>query len=130
MRKILLVLLIVGTFCSGAFAAESGDMYLRRDVFEARMDAFEAKLDAMEAKNQLRIEQILREIQKIDAKYLVLDERTNGIERSVNWLIGIWGVIIGLPLLQKFWEFLKDKTRSQSITLDDVKKLIAESKMS
>ena len=166
MRKIIFVgLLMVGIFCSGAFAANSDDVYLRRDVFEARMDAFEAKMNAFEIKMNAFVQQIQLENEKFrteikseiqgvkselqseiknvksdlqseiqnvksDLREQIarIDERTGNTLHVVYWILASLAVIIALPSVQKLliWWYDSKKRSAQSVTLDDVKKLLDE----
>ena len=184
MRKIIFVgLLMVGIFCSGAFAANSDDVYLRRDVFEARMDAFEAKMNVFEIKMDAFVQQIQLENEKFrteikseiqgvkselqseiknvksdlqgvkselqseiknvksdlqseiqnvksDLREQIarIDERTGNTLHVVYWILASLAVIIALPSVQKLliWWYDSKKRSAQSVTLDDVKKLLDE----
>ena len=58
MKKLLLSLTLVLTFCFSAFGAASDDVYLRRDIFKAKMDALMAEI-------RLGNEQLRNELQKL-----------------------------------------------------------------
>ena len=121
MKKILLVLSMLAMFCSGAVASESGDVYLRRDVFEAKMDAFMSEIRLGNERLERRID--------------VLDEKIEGLKTSVYWaLAGItialasFGITIALPVLQKFFQAREVKQYEPLFTsaeIEVLKRLIA-----
>ncbi|MBR1437773.1 MAG: hypothetical protein IJ587_04475 [Synergistaceae bacterium] len=58
MKKILITLLITATVSTSALGATSNDVYLRQDIFEAKMDAFIAEIKLMneQTRTELRKE--------------------------------------------------------------------------
>ncbi len=128
MRKILLMLLIVGLFCSGASAVESGDIYLHRNELE----------NILELNNLKLLQEFDKRFNELEKQIVRIDEHVKNVETNIGWilsflgaLIAFFGVVVGVPTVQKFLQWIKEnKNTRQSITLDDVKKLIAESKMS
>ena len=75
-KKIFMALFFVLVFVPFAFAATSGDneIYLRRDVFEAKMDAFMAEI-------RLGNEQLRREMQEMEAR---LDNKIQGVKSELH----------------------------------------------
>ena len=123
MRKILLSLVLIATlYCSGVYGVTSDDVYLRKDVFEAKMDAFMAEIRG--------------DIKELSAR---IDGRIDSLEKRIDdshnffylILVGL-GVLIAMPFMQKLHierEIKREKT-VQILTVDDVKKLINEAMMS
>ena len=75
---VMIHLLVFGTACYGAV---SDDVYLRRDVFEAKMDAFMSEIRFMN--EQLRGE--IREVNaKIDTVEKNLNARIDSVEKNLN----------------------------------------------
>ena len=74
MKKFLTALLLVFILASVSCAASSNDVYVRQDVFDAKMDLLFAKIDALET--------------KMDAKFDALESRLNakidGVETRLN----------------------------------------------
>ena len=130
MRKILLSLMLIATlYCSGVYGATSDDVYLRKDVFDAKMDAFMAEIRGD-----------IKELSaRIDGRIDSLEKRIDGVDKRIDdshnffylILVGL-GVLIAMPFIQKGLEKreLQKEQSSQSFTLDDVKKLINEAIMS
>ena len=76
MRRIILAIVFLIVTSVSAFGATSDDVYLRRDVFDAKMDAFMA---TMRLENQNMLIQIRKELDerfaKVDEKFAKVDER-------------------------------------------------------
>ena len=136
MKKLLLAVLCL-SMLSPAYGA-SEDVYVRQDVFDAKMEAFmaeirgefqviNAKLEALdkritdsEAHTSARIE---------DLKMLTVN-RIDDLKTIVYWGLSILGLMIGFAIFgPSFGEFLRN-LRKPSITLEDVQRLIAEAKLS
>ena len=130
MRKILLSLMLIATlYCSGVYGATSDDVYLRKDVFDAKMDAFMAEIRGD-----------IKELSaRIDGRIDSLEKRIDGVDKRIDdshnffylILVGL-GVLIAMPFMQKLHierEIKREKT-VQILTVDDVKKLINEAMMS
>ena len=131
MKSIFLSLLLVLVFCFSAFGASSGDVYLRQDVFEARMYAFMSEIRREFDKQLHDIEKQVSEIrgdikamneridgnyqalnERIDGNYQALNERIDGnyqalnkrIDDSYNFfylIIVLLGLVIAMPFIQK-----------------------------
>ena len=150
MKKIFFTIIFV-FYAFSAYGASSDDVYLRKDVFEAKMDAFmaeirgefkglyaridglEKRIDDLDSKLSTRISdldvKLSTRISDLDSK---LSTRNDGIDKRIDNLQNVFdlvlvliGVIIALPFVQKGFEKLKEN-RKQSLTLEDVKKLIEE----
>ena len=144
MKKLFLTLSFILSFNSFSFAAVSSDVYLRQDVFEAKMDAFMAEV-------RLGNEQIRREIDKrfsevdkrfnevdkqfsevdkrfteLNARIDLIDERTDSTKTTVYWILAILAAIVALPSVQRLlqWHEMKLQNSAPAFTLDDIKKLI------
>ena len=142
MKKMLISLLLVLIFNFAAYGAASDDVYLRRDVFEAKMDALmaEIRLGNEQLRNELRSEiqsvktelhseiqevknELQTEIQGLSSKIDVLDERTRGTERTVYWGLAFFGIFIVLvSFAPGIAEFIKTLRKPQ-LTIEDVEKI-------
>ena len=140
MKKFLVTLFMIFVLSTASYGA-SEDIYVRQDVFDAKMEALFVRLhgeitslsERMEGnyaslsermdKNLAEFKAIANEI-KGDVK--ALDARISNVESNVSWWIG--GVTLFLtalalvPLLMK----LLEKIRVPQITLEDVMRLIEE----
>ena len=74
MKKILLAVVLILVAASGCYGAASDDVYLRRDVFEAKMDAFMAEI-------RLGNEQIRREM---NDRFNVLDRKIDNVKTELH----------------------------------------------
>lgn len=134
MRKFVLQAVFVLLMCNVCWGAVSEDMsvYLRKDVFEARMDAFmkemrgefqvmNAKLEALSQ----RMDDNYRNLeQRIDNNYHSLDTRISDVRNDVYLGLVILGIIVSLPVVQKMLSSMEVKRHM--VTLEDVKRLIEE----
>ena len=132
MKKIFLTIIFV-FYAFSAYGASSDDVYLRKDVFEAKMDAFMARIDGNFAALTTRIDELDKRLSsRIDDLDAKLSTRIDGVDKRIDNLQNVFylvlvliGVIIALPFVQRSLEKLKEN-RKQSLTLEDVKKLIEE----
>ena len=121
MKKIFLSMIFV-FYAFSAYGASSDDVYLRKDVFEAKMDAFMARIDGNFAALTTRIDELDKRLSsRIDG----VDKRIDNLQNVFYLVLVLIGVIIALPFVQRGFEKLKEN-RKQSLTLEDVKKLIEE----
>lgn len=130
MRKILAVTAIVLIICGMSYGAVSEDMsvYVRRDVFDAKMEAFMNEIRGEFRVMNAKIEALSR---RVDDNYHSLESRMDGLDKRINdvqnyiyLVLVLLGIIVGLPTVQKMYE--KAKESRPSITLEDVKRLIEE----
>ena len=139
MKKFLTALLIVIALSSVSYGATSNDVYVRQDVFDAKMEALFARLDAkIEA---FRLEINLK-IEKLDAKIAGLDAKIDGVEARTNekftslekrmdfmsnfiyYLFVLLAALIILPPVSRWLEARKEAKKF--LTVEDVMKLIEE----
>ena len=128
MKKLLLALILIFMTLSGiANGATSDDVYLRKDVFEAKMETLFAKIDALEKRIDVRIDNLEKRIDRVETH---LDKRIDDTHNFLYFIMVLVGVLIALPFVQKGLEGRKEKIANQnvnqSLTLEDVKKLINE----
>ncbi len=101
MRKILFAIALLMTMSVSAFGATSDDVYLRRDVFDAKMDAFMAtirlenqnlfiqirkELDERFAKVDERFAKVDERFAKMDERFAKVDERMDKLEKRMDRL--------------------------------------------
>ena len=135
MKKFILAIILVLTLAVSAFAANSDDIYLRRDVFEAKMDAFMAEIKLM---NQNMCSELKQDINELSKAVSVLSTRIDGLDARIDstntriddlrnglylWLVAI-GTFIAWP---KAKEFIQNrKTNKPDFTLQDVENLVTK----
>ena len=149
MRKIFLTIVIILTtliFSSVSFGAVSEDMnvYVRQDVFDAKMEALFERMDAKFAAVDAKFEafsqrmdkqfaelrgEIKGEIRALSARIDGLEQRIGDVHNFLYWLIVLFGIILVLPFVNKIWDKLWESRNVPSFTLDDVKRLIAEAQL-
>ena len=155
---ITVVLLIAMCAVSyGAETADS-EIYVRKEVFNAHMDSINSKFDTLmremkqiredmrhmreETKGEIKeireelkaeIKSIRQDLTEIACAVAVLSQKIDGLDTRLGdrqkflyLLLVLLGIILALPFVQKFIEW--NDSRKPSITLEDVKRLIEESK--
>ena len=134
MKKILIAALLAITASTAAFGATRSDVYLRQDVFEAKMDAFMAEIRLMneQTRTELRKEiqanstAILQTNARIDATNARIDvtnARPESLITMLFWEIALLGLLISLvavvPSIVQ-----SHKNSKPSLTIEDVERLI------
>lgn len=144
MRKFLLAVFLVVLLSASSYGATSEDMsvYVRQDVFDAKMEALFTRLDAKigELKNELKSEisgfrtELKSEISELRGDIKALSSRVDGLEKRVEdthtyayWFIIIFLAMLALPFVNRLLE--KYEERKSNVTLEDVKRLIAEAQL-
>ena len=132
MKKFLIAWVFIFTISATAFAATSHDIrediYLRQDLFEAKMDTFMAEIRLMN--EQLRSE-IKQEIQatnsRIDAtnsRIDVTNSRLDDLYTMVYWGLALMGIILAFSAAVPYLVKLFNNIFQPRFTLEDVEKLI------
>ena len=143
MKKILIVLMFLLSSVSASYAAsEDMSVYVRQDVFDAKMEALFLRLHAEIENLGNRIDGNIKElsarIDGLDKRIDGLDKRIDGLDKRIDdthnflyYLLVLLGAMLVLPAINKLWESREEKKRFEpSFTLDDVKRLIAEAMLS
>ena len=152
MKKIVTVMLLILIFSSSSFGAVSEDMsvYVRQDVFDAKMEAMflrlhseienlgarlegeikvlSERIDALDKKVTTRMDALEEKLTaKIDAVDARLSTRIDAVEGqmailtiAIYWVLGTLGVVFAGLTLAPYLKNL----RRPSITLEDVERLI------
>ena len=139
MKKFLTATLIAIVVSTVALGATSNDVYLRQDVFEAKMDAFMAEIRLMneQTRSELRKEiqdtktELNEKIQanttailQTNARIDVTNARLESLITMVYWGIALLGILITLAAVApSIVQVLKSFSKSK-ITLEDVERLI------
>ena len=130
MKKLFLTLSFILSFNSFSFAAVSSDVYLRQDVFEAKMDAFmaEVRLGNEQIRREMdkRFSEVDKRFTELNARIDLIDERTDSTKTTVYWILAILAAIVALPSVQRLlqWHEMNLQNSAPAFTLDDIKKLI------
>ena len=140
MKKFLLSLALLLLLPSFSYGAVSDDVYVRKDVFDANINAVIARIDSLEKSINTRFESLNTRINSVEN---VMNTRFNAIDRRIddmNTRIGdtqtmVYGGFTALGVLMtlltfapSLWGAVKN-VRRPSLTIEDVKRLIAESKL-
>ena len=128
MKKFLMALLITAAVSTSALGAASNDVYLRQDIFEAKMDAFMAEIRLMneQTRSELRkeIQANATAIQQTNARIDVTNARLEALITMVYWGIALLGILITLAAVAPSIVQVLQSIRKPSITLDDVERII------
>ena len=135
LATVLLLMLSMTGLCYGA-ASEDMSVYLRKDVFDAKMEAFmteirgefqvvNTKLDALSRRVDDNYNNLSR---RIDDNYHSLDTKISDVRNGMYLLFVVLGIIVSLPIVQKTLQSheAQKESKQQFVTLEDVKRLIAE----
>ena len=139
MKKIFIALLILTSLSPASYAASSEDIYVRQDVFDAKMEALFTRLDAKidSAISELRgdIKALSARIDgletRVDERFNSLDKRMDSMDKRIDhtntflyYLLVLLGALILLPPVSRWFEAKKEINKS--VTIEDVRKLIEE----
>ena len=156
-RKIFFAAILIFLSASISFGAVSDDheIYLRRDVFEAKMDAFmseirlmneqlynklhgeieEVRKELIETKAELseRINVLSGRIDALNGRIDALNGRIDGLEYKIDvletvvyWGLGLLTLAITLAGVVPVLAKLFKDLRTPSITFDDIRRFIEE----
>ena len=115
MRKIIMAALLLMLMTNSCYGAVSEDIYVRKDVFDAKMEAFMAEIRLMN-------EQLRGEIRELSSRINGVEKRMSTLEIMIYWILGTLSVAFAVLALAPY---LKE-IRKPSITLNDVRRLIEE----
>ena len=138
MKKIIIATLIAIVASTAAFGAISNDVYLRQDVFEAKMDAFMAEIRLMNEQTRSELRKEIQDtktelnekiqanttaIQQTNARIDVTNARPESLITMLFWEIALLGLLISLvavvPSIVQ-----SHKNSKPSLTIEDVERLI------
>lgn len=127
MKKLMIVLVFMLTATSVSFAAAFDDMsvYLRRDVFDAKMDAF---MNEIRGEFRVMNEKIDALSRRVDDNKQELEKRIADVRSDVYIMFVVLGVIVSLPITQRALKWFEERREAKKkfVTLEDVERLIAE----
>ena len=134
MKKLVISLLILHLMTSLSYGATSEDIYLRKDVFDAKMEALIEKIDGLEKSINARFEAIDKRIDSLEKvmnnSFSAMDKRISDLQTTVYWGFSLLGLLVAvIAFAPSFGEFVKNIRKPEFATLEDVKRLIAESKL-
>ena len=147
MKKIVLSLCLVLLLCPCSNGAVSEDIYVRQDVFDAKMEAFMAEIrlgkeeirrEIQESyakthqENQEMYAKTHDEIRELGSRVAVIEGRMSSLEVMIYWVLGTLGVVFAVAAVILAALTLRPhikETPMPTFTLDDVKRLIAEAKL-
>ena len=136
MKKFLTAVLLVGLLAPFCYGATSGDMsvYVRQDVFEAKIDAFMAEIRGEFQVINAKLEALDKRItdsethtsNRIEDLKQNTNNRLDDLRTVIYWGLSIIGLLVAFAIFApSFGEFLRN-VRKPAVTLDDMKRLIEE----
>ena len=129
--------------------SNDNSLFIREDVFNARMDAFMAeirleneklrnelnsKIENYQAQNERQFSELRGEIRVLSTRMDGLDNRMADLQNSISWsftlsaaFIAVIGIIISvfIAFAPSIWSFVRRK-RQPDLSREDVKSLVAE----
>ncbi|MBQ7193960.1 MAG: hypothetical protein IJR98_06290 [Synergistaceae bacterium] len=135
MKKICVALMMLILTGTASFGAVSDDVYLRKDVFDAKMEAMfnmlRGDIQALSERMDGKFSALSERIDGLDKRIDALDKRIDGVDKRIDdlrnglylWLVAL-GLFISWPRAKETLQKLGKST--PSITLEDVKRLIEE----
>ncbi len=109
------------------------DMKQMRGEMKQMREETKAEINAIREEMNKEIKSLRQDISNITASVAVLSQRVKDVDARIGdtqnflyLLIVMLGILMALPMVQKFLEW--NASRRPSITLEDVKRLIEESK--
>ena len=144
MKKVVMLLILLLVLVTESYGAVSDDVYVRKDVFEVYMQNINANMErilqrldrideGLNALNQT-VANLSARADGLEKRMDGLDKRIDSVDKRIDDLrngIYLWLVAIGLFVS---WPKVKESAQklvkpAPSITLEDVKRLIEESKL-
>ena len=136
MKKFLTAVLLVGLLEPFCYGATSDDMsvYVRQDVFEAKIDAFMAEIRGEFQVINAKLEALDKRItdsethtsNRIEDLKQNTNNRLDDLRTVIYWGLSIIGLLVAFAIFApSFGEFLRN-VRKPAVTLDDMKRLIEE----
>ena len=139
MKRILIVLMLLLSSVSASYAAsEDMNVYVRQDVFEAKMETLFLRLHAEIENLGNRIDGNIKElsarIDGLDKRIDGLDKRIDGLDKRIDdthnflyYLLVLLGAMLLMPAINRWWESREEKKRVEApLTVDMVNELIAK----
>ncbi len=131
-KKFIPALLIIFIFSSISYGASSDDIYVRKDVFDAKM---EAQFNKLHGEIQALGNELKGEIKALESRMVgmfnKLEGRLDGMEKRIDatnnflyYLLVLLGALLILPSVNKWLEARKEAKKY--MTLEDVLKIVEE----
>ena len=138
MKKVfaaIFLILILSSVSYGA-ASEDKNIYVRQDVFDAKMESLflrlHGEIENLGNKINGRIDAFVAEmngnLRELSARIDGIEKRMDTMNTFLYYLLVLLAALIVLPYVNKWLEGREIKKQS-SITLEDVKRLIEEARL-
>ena len=130
MKKIIILIILLLMMSSESFGAVSDDVYVRKDVFDAKMEAMFNRLhgdiQALSERMDGNFAALSRRMDGLDKRMDGFDKRMDDLQHYLYLVLVLLGIIVALPSVQKMlqWREERQESRKSSITLEDVERLI------
>ena len=123
MKKVCVLLLVqLLVFGTASYGATSDDVYVRKDVFDAKMEAFMAEIRLMNGQLQSEIRALGSRIDRVENRIDGVEKRMSSLETMIYWILATLSVSFAVLALAPYFK----EIRKPSFTLDDVRRLIEE----
>ena len=130
MKKIIILTILSLMMSSESFGAVSDDVYVRKDVFDAKKEAMFNRLhgdiQALSEKIDRRFDTLSARIDGLDKRMDGFDKRIDDLQHYLYLVLVLLGIVVALPSVQKAlqWREERKEARKSFITLEDVERLI------
>ena len=141
MKKFFMSLILIFLISSVAYGAASEDVYVRQDVFDAKMEAWfnklhseiadfrsEIKTEIADFRTEVKTEiaDLRGDIKELSGRIDGLDYKVDVLQTVVYWGLGILSFIIGSFVLAPIVGGIIQNLRRPQFTLEDIRRLIEE----
>ena len=132
MKKFLLMILLIFVISSSSYGAVSQDIYVRQDVFDAKMEALFERLhgEIVALRSELKAE--ISSLERgLRGEIRGIDRRIDDLRQDIYLGLVILGLLAGFPAAKEFFKWREERREAnkQVVTLEDVKRLIAEAQL-
>lgn len=139
MKKFISAIILILTLAVSAYAANSDDIYVRKDVFDVHLQSINSKLELILSEMQsfkAELQAQRNDINELAKTTAVLSSRIDGLDARIDGTntriddlrngLYLWLVVIGTFIAwPKAKEFLQNrKTNKPDFTLQDVENLV------
>ncbi len=130
-KKFIPALLIIFIFSSISYGANSDDIYVRKDVFDAKMEAqfnkLHGEIQALESRMVGMFDKLAGRLDGIDKRLDGMEKRIDSTNNFLYYLLVLLGALLILPSVNKWLEGRKEVKKY--MTLEEVRRLIEENNM-
>ena len=133
MKKILFALTLIFMISSASFAASEEDIYVRKDVFDAKMEALfermDKRFDRLDAKIDKNYVELSARMDRLEGKMEGFEYKLEAVNDTIAYrlsLLTLAVAIVGLFFAFFAWRNSNANVTMPSLTREDVVKIFEE----